>query len=113
MVPRRVLRMTERCGRLAPGVTLAQARGELRSVYETMTKAHREAYSRKSDFQIGAKLLRDQITSGARTVLLVLLAASALVFIIACSNVANLILTRTVRREGELAMRAALGASRG
>jgi putative ABC transport system permease protein len=68
-----------------------------------MTKEHPEAYSAKADFQIGAKRLRDQIISGARTVLLVLLAASALVFIIACCNVANLILTRTVRREGELA----------
>jgi predicted permease len=58
-------------------------------------------------------MLRDQITSGARTVLLVLLAASGLVFIIACSNVANLILARTVRREGELSIRAALGASTG
>jgi putative ABC transport system permease protein len=55
-------------------------------------------------------LLRDQITSPARTVLLVLLAASALIFVIACSNVANLILARSVRREGELAIRAALGA---
>ena len=58
-------------------------------------------------------LLRDQITSGAKTVLLVLLAASGLIFIIACSNVANLILARSVRREGELAIRAALGASTG
>jgi putative ABC transport system permease protein len=113
MVTGRLHRMTELFGHLAPGVTLDQARAELRSVYGAMTKEHPEAYSPKADFQIGAKLLRDQITSGARTVLLVLLAASALVFIIACSNVANLILTRTVRREGELAIRAALGASTG
>ena len=113
MVTGRIHRMTELFGRLAPGVTLDQARAELRSVYGAMIKEHPEAYSPKADFQIGAKLFRDQITSGARTVLLVLLAASALVFVIACSNVANLILTRTVRREGELAIRAALGASTG
>src|SRR5882757_7715561 len=113
MVTGRVHRMTELFARLAPGVTRAQARVELRSVYASMTKAHPEAYSAKADFQISAKQLRDELTSGARTVLLVLLAASGLVFIIACSNVANLILTRTVRREGELAIRAALGASKG
>ncbi|PYT39747.1 MAG: multidrug ABC transporter substrate-binding protein [Acidobacteria bacterium] len=113
MATGRVHRMTEIFGRLAPGATLDQARAELRSVYGAMTKAHPEAYPPKAQYQISAKLLRDQITSGARTVLLVLLAASALVFIIACSNVANLILTRTVRREGELATRAALGASTG
>jgi len=113
MVTFRLHRMTEVFGRLAPGATLHQARAELRTVYGAMTKAHAEAYPPKGNYQISAKLLRDQITSGARTVLLVLLAASALVFIIACSNVANLILTRTVRREGELATRAALGASTG
>jgi len=115
MVTFRLHRMTELFGRLAPGATLDQARAELRSVYGAMTKAHAEseAYPPKGNYQISAKLLREQITSGARTVLLVLLAASALVFIIACSNVANLILTRTVRREGELATRAALGASTG
>src|SRR6202790_3730497 len=113
MVTGRVHRMTELFGRLAPGVTVDQARAELRAVYGAMTKEHPEAYPAKANYEIGAKLLRDQITSGARTVLLVLLAASALVFIIACSNVANLILTRTVRREGELATRAALGASTG
>jgi putative ABC transport system permease protein len=113
MVTGRVHRMTELFARLAPGVTLDEARAELRTVYGAMTKAHPEAYSPKADFQISAKRLRDELTSGARTVLLVLLAASGLVFIIACSNVANLILTRTVRREGELAIRAALGASKG
>ena len=113
MVTDRLHRMTELFGRLAPGVTLEQSRVELRTVYGAMTKEHPGDYSPKANYQIGAKLLRDQITSGARTVLLVLLAASALVFIIACSNVANLILTRTVRREGELGIRAALGASTG
>src|SRR5262245_21322564 len=113
MVTERTHRMTELFARLAPGATLDQARVEFRSVYATMKKDHPEAYSKHADFQISAKLLRDQITSGARTVLLVLLAASVLVFVVACSNVANLILARTVRREGELAIRAALGASTG
>src|SRR5688572_16573275 len=76
-----------------------------------MLTAHKEAYPVRDDFRINAVRLRDQITSPARTILLVLLAASSLIFVIACSNVANLILARSVRREGELAIRAALGAS--
>jgi putative ABC transport system permease protein len=111
MVTGRVHRMTELFGRLAPGADLESARAELRAVHGTMIREHPEAYSAKADFRIDAVRLRDQITSRAKTVLLVLLAASVLVFVIACSNVANLILARTVRREGELAIRAALGAS--
>jgi len=110
MVTGRVHRMTELFGRLSPGETLDAARAELQAVHGAILREHPEAYSPKSNFRINAVMLRDQITSGARTVLLVLLASSALVFIIACSNVANLILARSVRREGELAIRAALGA---
>ena len=82
-------------------------------MHGAIVKEHPEAYPASADFRIDAVGLRDQIVSPARTVLLVLLAASALVFVIACSNVANLILARSVRREGELAIRAALGASAG
>jgi len=113
MVTGRVHRMTELFGRLAPGVDLETARADLRLAHGTMVKEHPEAYSAKADFRIEAVRLRDQITSRARTVLLVLLASSALIFVIACSNVANLFLARTVRREGELAIRAALGATSG
>jgi predicted permease len=111
MVQGRVHRMTELFGRLAPDATLEQARAELRVAHQSMMKQHPESYSKRQDEKIDAVLLRDQITSKARTVLLVLLAASGLLFIIACSNVANLVLARSVRREGELAIRGALGAS--
>jgi putative ABC transport system permease protein len=111
MVTGRVHRMTELFGRLAPGATLEQARAELNTVYGAMVRDHHEDYPAQAHFQISAVKLRDQITSNARTILLVLMGASVLVFVIACSNVANLILARTMRREAELGVRAALGAS--
>src|SRR5207248_10274179 len=112
MVDGRVHRMTDLFGRLAPGVDLDTARAELRAVHRSIVSAHPESYSKQADFRLDAVRLRGPIVSPARTVLLVLLAASSLIFVIACSNVANLILARSVRREGELAVRAALGASR-
>ena len=113
MVTGRVHRMTELFGRLAPGSDLDAARAELRTAHDAIRREYPDVYSAKADYRIDAIRLRDQITSPARTVLWILLAASALVFVIACSNVANLILARSVRREGELAVRAALGARAG
>jgi predicted permease len=109
----RIHRMTHLFARLAPGTDLETARVELNSVYERMKREHPEAYPAKADYRISAVRLRDQLTSGARTILLVLMAASLLIFVIACSNVANLVLARSVRRETELGIRAALGASTG
>lgn len=110
MTTRRTHRMTDLFARLAPGQDLNGARAELQAVYGAMKREHPEAYPSKSDFRIDAVSLREELTSGARTVLLVLVAAALLVFVIACSNVANLILARNVRREAELGIRAALGA---
>ena len=113
MVTRRSHRMTELFGRLAPGVSLETARAELTAVHDAIMREHPESYATNGQIQLTARKLRDQIAAPARTILLVLLAAAGVVFVIACSNVANLILARSVRREGELAVRAALGAGRG
>jgi predicted permease len=111
MVQGREHRMTDVFGRLAPGASLKSARAELRAVYGAMVAAHPDVYKPQHHFQINARLLREQINKNASTVLWLLFGASGLLFLIACSNVANLILARTVRRESELAVRAALGAT--
>ena len=113
MVTGRSHRMTEVFGRLAPGATLEQARSELNTVYSSMTKAHTEEYHPTDHYQISVTRMHDQINAKANTILWILFAASALLFVIASSNVANLVLARTVRRESELATRAALGATIG
>jgi len=111
MVQGREHRMTEVFGRLAPGATLEQARAELKSAYGAMASAHTEVYKTSSHYAIDVTRMHDQINSKANTILWVLFAASGLLFVIASSNVANLVLARTVRRESELAVRSALGAS--
>jgi putative ABC transport system permease protein len=113
MVTGRTHRMTELFGRLAPEATVETARAELTRLHEEMVAAHPDTYAGIGGVRLSVTPLRDQIAAPARTILLVLLAAAAVVFVIACSNVANLILARSVRREGELAVRAALGASPG
>jgi putative ABC transport system permease protein len=113
MNTQRTHRMTELFGRLAPGASLEAARAELTSVHAAMMREHPEAYSTRASLRLSVARLRDQIAAPARTILLLLLGAAGIIFIIACSNVSNLILARSVRREGELAVRAALGASNG
>ena len=111
MVTGREHRMTEVFARLAPGASVDNARAELRSVYGAMVEAHPEVYKPEDHFKIDVTRMHEQINSRANTILWILFAASGLLFVIASSNVANLVLARTVRREPELAIRSALGAS--
>lgn len=111
MVTGRSHRMTEVFARIAPGATLDAARAELSATYGAMLSAHPEEYKPYEHYTVTVSRIHDQINSKANTILWVLFAASGLLFVIACSNVANLVLARTVRREPELALRSALGAS--
>ncbi len=111
MVTGREHRMTEVFARLAPGATLDSARAELRTVYGAMVAAHPEVYKPGDHYTIDVTRMHEQINARANTILWLLFAASGLLFVIASSNVANLVLARTVRRESELAVRCALGAS--
>jgi putative ABC transport system permease protein len=104
MVTGREHRMTEVFARLAPGADLPAARAELQTKYTAMMAAHPEVYKAEDHYAIAVTRMHDQINSRANTVLWVLFAASGLLFVIACSNVANLVLARTVR--------SALGATR-
>lgn len=110
MASNRQHRMTEVFARMAPSATLATTRQELESAYRSIQAEYRESYPTQARFGVGVAMLRAQLTANAKTVMIVLFASALLVFVIACSNVANLILARTVRREPELAVRAAVGA---
>ena len=105
-------RMTEVFARLAPAATVESLRTEVSTITARIHEEYPEAYAATSGFDVTVTPLKTQLTARARPTLLLLLGTAFFVLIIACANLANLTLTRVLRRDHELAIRVALGGSR-
>src|SRR5690242_11286617 len=95
------------------GVPLTSVRSDLDGIASQMHEEHHESYPSASGFGLDARSLLEELSGPARETLVLLLATSAFVLLIACANVANVTLVRLVHRRPELVVRAALGAGTG
>ena len=111
-IANRNARMMTAFGRLKEGVNLGQAQADLATIANRLAMSYPESYPKRFGYSIAASPLRDDLTRRARATFLILPAAAGLVLLIACANVANMLLARFLKIERELAVRAALGASR-